>query len=177
MPCLTCCPQMISQCRSKYLRLHPNLYPSLWMDEICQAQAADDSLQPIIQCLKDQAKLPQSSLCQYPGETCVLLSQLDLLLLQDDVLYRKFHYLDGTSNFLQIVLSTNLRQSDIRWLHANLGHFEQTKTYVAVSHSVMFLRMAFLFLSPRSQLCSMQSAPMELPDPVKQCSSPFRNFI
>jgi len=30
------------------------------LDEICQAQGADDSLQPMIQLLKDQAKLPHS---------------------------------------------------------------------------------------------------------------------
>jgi len=53
---------------------------ALWLayitlDEIRQAKAADDSLRPITQLLKDQAKPPKGSLHQYPEDTRVLLSQ------------------------------------------------------------------------------------------------------
>jgi len=47
-----------------------NRLASITLDEICQAHAADDSLQPAVQLLKDQAKPPHSSLCQYPEDTC-----------------------------------------------------------------------------------------------------------
>jgi len=57
----------------------------------------------------DQAKLPHSSLHQYPEDSRMLLSQWDSLLLQEDVLYHRFHYLDGTTNFLQIILLAKLR--------------------------------------------------------------------
>ena len=74
------------------------MHPSL--DEIRKAQAADpnNSLRPVILLLRDH-----SSLQQYPEDTHVLLSQWDLLLHYEDVLYRRFYYPDGTTNFLQII--------------------------------------------------------------------------
>jgi len=36
---------------------------SITLDEICQAQAADDSIKLVLQLLKDQANLLYSSLC------------------------------------------------------------------------------------------------------------------
>jgi len=38
---------------------------SITLDEIRQVQAAEDSLQPVLQFLKDQVKQPHSGLCQY----------------------------------------------------------------------------------------------------------------
>ena len=55
---------------------------SITMDEIRQAQAADDSLQPVIQALKDQVQPHHSGLCQYPTDTCILLSQWDSLVFK-----------------------------------------------------------------------------------------------
>ena len=57
---------------------------SISLADVCQAQAADDNLQPIIQpiiqLLKDQAKPPHS--CSlYPDKARVLLLQLDTLVL------------------------------------------------------------------------------------------------
>jgi len=77
---------------------------SITLDEVPQAQADDHSLRPILQALKDQTKPPQSSLRQYPEYARVLLSQWDFLILQEGVLHRKFHYLDVSTNFLQIIL-------------------------------------------------------------------------
>jgi len=53
-------------------------------------------------------------------------------------LYRKFHYPDGTVNFLQIVLPTKLRRPFIERLHSELGHFGRTKTCYAVSRRAYF---------------------------------------
>jgi len=70
------------------------------------AQAADDNLLPVIRALLDQKQPASADLRQYPEEARVLFAQWDSLVLQDSTLYRKFHYPDGTVNFLQIVLPT-----------------------------------------------------------------------
>jgi len=95
---------------------------SITLDEICQGQAAYNSLPPVIQLLKDWTKPPHSSLCQYHEDTCMLLSQWDSLLLHEDVLYRRFHYLDGTTKFLQTILPVKLCRLYVEWLHVDLGH-------------------------------------------------------
>jgi len=67
-----------------------------------------------------------------------LLSQWDSLILQEGVLHWKFHYPDGSTNFLQIILPAKLRHWYIEWLHADLGHFGQTKTCYAVCRRIYF---------------------------------------
>jgi len=132
-------------------------HASITVDEICQAQAADDSLQPVLELLNNQTKPSHSSLCQYPEDTRVLLSQLDSSLLQDDVLYHRFHWLDGTMNFLQIVLLASLCQSYIEWQHTDLDHFGQTKTCHSLL-SCLLSKVAFFHWIPCLQLCSVHCA-------------------
>jgi len=67
-----------------------------------------------------------------------LLAQWDSLVLQDGTLYRKFHYPDGTVNFLQIILLAKLCHPFIERLHAKLGHFGRTKTCYTVSRRAYF---------------------------------------
>ena len=76
---------------------------SISLDETCTAQAEDDNLLPVIQALADQMRPAHADIRQYPDEARILLAQWDSLVLQDGILYRKFHYPDGTVNFLQIV--------------------------------------------------------------------------
>jgi len=114
------------QCRFKHSKQHHALksalgLASITMDKICQAQTDDDSLQPVIQLLKDQDKPPHSSLHHYPEDMHVLLSQWDSMLHHEDVFHCRFHYLDGTTNFLQIILPAKLHQSHIERLHADLA--------------------------------------------------------
>ena len=71
-------------------------------------RAEDDNLLPVIQALADQMRPAHADIRQYPEEARVLLAQWDSLLLQDGILYRKFHYPDGTVNFLQLVLPARL---------------------------------------------------------------------
>jgi len=59
---------------------------SITLDGICHAQAADDSLRPVLQALKDQAKPPHSGICQTPEDARMLLSQWNSLDLQDDIM-------------------------------------------------------------------------------------------
>jgi len=102
--------------------------PPNTLDEIRAAQAADDNLLPVIQALLEQKQPASADLRQYPEEARVLFPQWDSLVLQDGTLYRKFHYPDGTVNFLQIILPTKLRRPFIERLHSELGHFGRTKT-------------------------------------------------
>ena len=129
--CLACLLRNDVTAQIQALEATPEVASTI-LDEICHAQAADDSLQLVLQALKDQAQPPHSGICQYPEDTRVLLSQWDLLVLQDDILYRKFHYPDGTMNFLQIVLQAKLHRSYIERLHG------WTKTCHAVSRCVYF---------------------------------------
>jgi len=112
--------------------------PPIALDDIRAAQAADDNLLPVIQALLDQKQPASADLRQYPEEARVLFAQWDSLVLQDGTLYRKFHYPDGTVNFLQIVLPTKLRRPFIEQLHSELGHFGRTKTCYAVSRRAYF---------------------------------------
>jgi len=112
--------------------------PPITLDDIRTAQAADDNLLPVIQALLDQKQPASADLRQYLEEARVLFAQWDSLVLQDGTLYRKFHYPDGTVNFLQIVLQTKLRRPLIERLHSELGHFGRTKTCYAVSRRAYF---------------------------------------
>jgi len=112
--------------------------PPITLDEIRVAQTEDDNLLPVIQALLEQKQPASADLRQYPEEARVLLTQWDSMVLQDGTLYRKFHYPDGTVNFLQIVLPTRLRHPFIERLHSELGHFGRTKTCYAVSRRAYF---------------------------------------
>jgi len=70
---------------------------SLSLDEICEAQAADDNLQLVIQALVEGVKPPHGSLRNYPEEARILFSQWDSLVLEESILYRRYHYPDGTT--------------------------------------------------------------------------------
>jgi len=129
---------------------------SISLDDICQAQADNDSLQPVLQALKDQTKPPQSDLRQYPEDARMLLSQLDSLILQEGVLYRKFHYPDGSIYFLQTVLLTKLHHSYIKWLLADFGHFWTNEDLLCSLLSRLLSWVAF-----NDQSTSTQSAPAE----------------
>jgi len=50
---------------------------SLSLEDIRNAQAADDSLQPVIQALVDGVKPPQESLRDFPEEARILFFQWD----------------------------------------------------------------------------------------------------
>jgi len=127
------------------------------LHDICEAQAADDCLQLIIKALEDCAQLPHSDMRQYPEETRILLSQWESLVLQDGILYRKFHRPDGSVEFLQIVLPVKLRRCYIERLHADLGHFGRTKTCYAVSRCPYFpsWRSFTVLLVRNCQVCNL----------------------
>ena len=74
-------------------------------------EGKDDNIQPVIKTLSDGAKPPHDSLRDYPEEARILLAQWDSLVLENDVLYRRYHYPDGTTKYLQVVIPAALRLS------------------------------------------------------------------
>jgi len=103
---------------------------SITLDDIREAQSVDDNLQPVIQALIAKVK-PKGSLREHPEEARILFSQWDSLVLEDDVLYRRYHYADGTTKYLQVILPSKLKRSYIERMQTDLGHFGRTKTCLA----------------------------------------------
>ena len=54
------------------------------------------------------------------------------------MLYRRYHYPDGTTKYLQVVIPTALRRPYVERLQADIGHFGRTKTCLAVAHRAYF---------------------------------------
>jgi len=71
-------------------------------------------------------------------EARILLAQWDSLVLENDVLYRRYHYPDGTTKYLQVVIPAALRRPYVERLHADIGHFGRTKTCLALARRVYF---------------------------------------
>ena len=126
-----------SQCESKPSRLYPSLHASLWMKS---------TKHRLLMTVFNQSSSRPSwirynrhrSIHQYPEDARVLPSQWDSLIIQAGILYRKFHYPDGSSNFLQIVLPVKLFHLYIEQLHTDLGHFGRMKTCHMVSRHAYF---------------------------------------
>jgi len=63
---------------------------------------------------------------------------LDSLVLEDSVLYRRYHYPDGTTQYLQVLLPAKLRRPYVERLHADLRHFGRVKTCMALARRAYF---------------------------------------
>jgi len=131
---------------------------SLALEDIREAQIADDSLRPVIQALSDCMKPPQENLRDYPEEARVLFAQWDSLVLENNVLYRRYHYPDGTTRYLQVVLPAKLRRPYIERMHADLGHFGRAKNLSCTCASSLLPWLAFAHWLNRAQLCYLQHA-------------------
>jgi len=75
-----------------------------------------------------------------PQEARDLILQWDSLLLQNDLLYHKYCHPDGATKHLQLVLPGKLRRQYVERLHADLGHFGETKTCEALARRAYFPR-------------------------------------
>ena len=106
-------------------------------DELRAAQAADDGLSAVIAYRKDGNQPGKEEVRTLP-EARELLLQWESLLVEDDILYRKFQHLDGATKYTQLVLPGKLRCDYIERLHADLGHFGKAKTCEAIARRVYF---------------------------------------
>jgi len=91
-----------------------------------------------MQALSDRAKPPQENLRDYLEEARILFAHWDSLVLENSALYRRYHYPDGTTGYLQVVLPIKLRRPFIERVHAELGHFGRTKTCLALARRAYF---------------------------------------
>ena len=74
-------------------------------------------------------KPPQESLRNFPEEARIIFFQWDSLVLQDGVMYRRYHYPDGTTRYLQVVIPAKLRHPYVErftltlalWTYQNLS--------------------------------------------------------
>jgi len=107
-------------------------------DELRAAQAADDGLSVVIAYCKDGNQPSKEEVRTLPEEARELLLQWESLLVEDDILYRKFQHLDSATKYMQLVLPGKLHRDYIERLHADLGHFGQAKTCEAVARRVYF---------------------------------------
>ena len=105
---------------------------SISMAEIQKAQAADDSISAEIKCCNEGAPPTGTDLRELPDEARVLIAQWESLL------YRLFHHPDGSTRYLQVVLPGSLRRRYAEELHAELGHFGQYKTGLAIVQRAYF---------------------------------------
>ena len=116
--------------------------PSLSLEGIRDAQATDDNLQPVIKARIDGVRPPHDSLLDFPEEARILLTQWDSLVLEDDVVYRRYHYPDGMTKYLQVVIPAKLRRPYVERLHADIGHFGRTKTCLALARVLSMMVLA-----------------------------------
>jgi len=89
-------------------------------------------------------KPPQDGVRDYSEKVRVLFAQWDSLVLEGSVLYRRYHYPDGTTRYLQVVLPVKLRRPYMERMHADLGHFGRTKTCLVLTHRAYFPRWRLL---------------------------------
>jgi len=106
--------------------------------ELKAAQAADDGLSAVIAYCKDGHQPSKDDVRTLPEEAKELLFQWESLLVEDDILYRRFQHVDGATKYLQLVLPGKLRRVYLERLHVDLGHFGQAKTCEAVARRVYF---------------------------------------
>ena len=108
------------------------------LEKIRAAQSNDDSIKVVTELLRAGITLAEIDVRQYPEEARQLFGQWESLVVHDQVLYRRFYHTDGTTKFLQVVLPGTLRKPFVEQLHAELGHFGQSKTAIAVSRRAYF---------------------------------------
>ena len=75
-----------------------------------------------------------------PQEARDLIFQWESLLIQNDLLYRKYCHPDGATRYLQLVLPGKIRRQYVERLHADLGHFGESKTCEALQRRAYFPR-------------------------------------
>jgi len=149
---------------------------SFSLDQIRDAQASDDSLQIVMQALRDSVKPQSGDLRDYLEEAKTLFLQWDSLVLENGVLYRRFHFPDGTTKYMQLLLPVSLWQPFIEHLHADIGHFGRAKTCSVLSRRAYFpgWRSFTGKLVRNCQTCSLHQRSHQMPR--QAALRPMREF-
>jgi hypothetical protein len=98
--------------------------------EIKQAQSDDPVLAPIIKSVRVGERPPSSEIQGSSRNTHVMWSNWPRLVLENDILYRRWESEDGTRSKLQLVVPKSLVPVILKSLHDNptSGHLGVTKT-------------------------------------------------
>jgi len=107
-------------------------------EEIIAAQKAEDAIRITIEHCNKGVPPDRDEIRTIPEEAKELLLQFESLLVQNDILYRRFQHRDGSTKYLQLILPTKMRKEYIEHIHADLGHFGQAKTCEAVARRAYF---------------------------------------
>jgi len=107
-------------------------------DELREAQQKDDGVCISIEFWQKGVPPDRAEIRTIPEDAKSLLMQFESLQVRDGILYRRFHHPDGTTKYWQLVLPVSLRREYIQRIHADLGHFGQTKTCEAFARRAYF---------------------------------------
>jgi len=107
-------------------------------DELREAQQKDDGVRISIEFWQKGVPPDRAEIRAIPEDAKSLLLQFESLQVRDGILYRRFHHPDGTTEYWQLVLPVSLRREYIQRIHADLGHFGQTKTCEAYARRAYF---------------------------------------
>jgi len=107
-------------------------------DELREAQQKDDGVRVSIGFWQKGVPPDRAEIRTIPEDAKSLLLQFESLQVRDGILYRHFHHPDGTTKYWQLVLPVSLRREYIQRIHADLGHFGQTKTCEAFARRAYF---------------------------------------
>lgn len=104
--------------------------PRATEDEIRQAQRNDEVLAPLIESVRAGERPPSSEIQGSSRSTHVMWSNWSRLVIENDILYRRWESEDGTRMKLQLVVPKSLVPEILKLLHHNptSGHLGVTKT-------------------------------------------------
>lgn len=103
-------------------------------EEMSKAQKADRDLKPILDWKAHGLRPSWSDISATSPTTKAYWAQWDSLIVQDDVLYRKWESVDGKNNTLQMVIPTDKVASLLKVIHdgSSGGHLGIKKTLVKI---------------------------------------------
>jgi len=112
---------------------------SLSPEHIRLTQRKDDCIRTVMDLLNSHVEPPDwVELQKHNEETRILLTQWESLTVMNGIAYRRFLHADGSTKYLQILLPATLRKEFVARLHAETGHWGQTKTCSAVALRAYF---------------------------------------
>ena len=107
--------------------------------EIKKAQSDDPVLAPLIESVRAGERLPSSEIQGSSRQTHLMWSNWPRLIVENDILYRRWESEDGTRSKLQLVVPQSLVQEILKLSHDNptSGHLGVTKTVEKVRQTFL----------------------------------------
>ena len=133
MPCRQCGRESEEELPAPDIQLTVGAIQSLGArspEHLRDAQLADPIIRPVLQAKEEEDSPDAEATRSYPPATRRLLQQWSQLRIKDKVLWRLFESEDGSSQHLQLVVPTSLREGILQELHAGISgaHLGEEKT-------------------------------------------------